>query len=62
MPLSSLAIRFLNAWRERVLVLQAMSFATVGVVNTSIDFAVFCIAVLYLGAPIVPELPRLMLN
>jgi putative flippase GtrA len=50
----SLAGRLLNAWRERILVLKAMSFAAVGVVNSVIDFGVFWVAVQYFGAPIVP--------
>ena len=54
MPSRSLFDRLLAAWRERALILKAMSFATVGVVNSLIDFAVFWVAVQYFGAPIVP--------
>ena len=54
MPSPSLPDRLLAAWRERALLLKAMSFASVGVVNSLIDFGVFWVAVQYLGAPIVP--------
>lgn len=50
----TLAGRLRNAWRERILVFKAMSFAAVGTVNSLIDFSVFWIAVQYFGAPIVP--------
>ena len=50
----SLLSNLLAAWRERALVLKAMSFAAVGVVNSVIDFGVFWIAVQYFGAPLVP--------
>ena len=54
MPSPSLPDRLLAAWRERALILKAMSFASVGVVNSLIDFGVFWVAVQYFGAPIVP--------
>ena len=54
MPPPSLVQRLLAAWHERALVLKAMSFAAVGVVNSLIDFGVFWIAVQYFGAPIIP--------
>ena len=54
MNTSALLNRLLAAWRERALVLKAMSFAAVGVVNSAIDFGVFWVAVQYFGAPLVP--------
>jgi putative flippase GtrA len=54
MPSPSLPDRLLAAWRERALLLKAVSFASVGVVNSLIDFGVFWVAVQYFGAPIVP--------
>jgi putative flippase GtrA len=36
--------RMLTAWHERAIVLKAMSFAVVGVVNAAVDFAVFSFA------------------
>ena len=40
-PIHSLAARLQQSWRERALVLKAISFAMVGVVNTLIDASVF---------------------
>jgi putative flippase GtrA len=45
--------RLTTAWHERALVLKAVSFAFVGLVNSAIDFAVFSFAYYYLGLPIV---------
>ena len=50
----SLLNRLLAAWHERALFVKAASFATVGVVNSLIDFGVFWVAVQYFGAPLVP--------
>ena len=41
------------AWRERALVLKLVSFASIGVVNTLIDFSLFWIAVQWFAVPIV---------
>lgn len=49
-PLSE---RLLSLWHERALIVKAMSFAAVGVVNSVIDFGVFFVAVQYFGAPLV---------
>ena len=46
--------RLLAAWQRRALILKAASFATVGVINTLIDFGVFWIAVQYFGVPLIP--------
>ncbi len=46
--------RLAVAWHERALVLKAISFGLVGVVNTCIDFGVFWTTATYLGLPLVP--------
>ena len=43
------------AWHERAIALKAASFASVGVVNTGIDFSVFWTAATYLQWPLVPS-------
>jgi putative flippase GtrA len=48
-----LSDRLIAAWHERAIVLKAMSFAVVGVVNSAVDFGVFSFAYYYLGLPIV---------
>jgi putative flippase GtrA len=53
MPVHSLLHRLLDAWQRRVLILKAASFATVGFVNSLIDFGVFWIAVQYFGVPLI---------
>jgi putative flippase GtrA len=40
-------------WPDRAIVLKAMSFAAVGLVNAAVDFAVFSFAYYYLALPIV---------
>ena len=51
--LSQLARRALDAWHRRAIVLKALSFAVVGVVNSAVDFGVFSFAYYYLALPIV---------
>jgi len=46
--------RLLAAWHERALIVKAASFATVGAINSLIDFGVFWIAVQHFGAPLIP--------
>ncbi|MGH6664244.1 MAG: GtrA family protein [Pseudolabrys sp.] len=41
------------AWHERAVALKAISFALVGVVNSSIDFGVFSASYYYFGLPII---------
>lgn len=53
-PRQSLLERLRQAWAERALALKAASFASIGLVNTGIDFAVFWSEVHYLGWPLVP--------
>ena len=51
--LSQLVHRALDAWHRRAIVLKALSFAVVGVVNSAVDFGVFSFAYYYLALPIV---------
>ena len=53
-PLSRLTDRLIAAWHERAIVLKAMSFAIVGLVNSAVDFGVFSFAFYFLALPIVP--------
>lgn len=46
--------RFIAAWHERTILLKALSFGAVGVVNTAVDFAVFWVAVQKFAVPLVP--------
>ena len=50
---SRLANRLIAAWHDRAIVLKAMSFAAVGLVNSAVDFGVFSFAYYYLELPIV---------
>ena len=45
--------RLIAAWHERAILLKAMSFALVGVVNSAVDFGVFTLAYFYLELSIV---------
>jgi len=40
-PLENLRTRLTGAWRQRAVSLKALSFATVGLVNTAVDAAIF---------------------
>jgi putative flippase GtrA len=51
--LSRLSDRVVAAWHERAIVLKAMSFAAVGLVNSAVDFGVFFFAYYELKLPIV---------
>jgi putative flippase GtrA len=46
--------RLQEAWRERAVLLKAASFATIGVINATIDFSIFAFAHYYLGWRVVP--------
>jgi putative flippase GtrA len=52
-PRHRLSERLMTAWHERAIVLKAMSFAVVGVVNSAVDFGVFALAYSYFELPIV---------
>src|SRR5437588_12616712 len=41
LPLETLRLRLVDAWRQRAISLKALSFAAVGLVNTAVDAAVF---------------------
>jgi len=45
--------RLLQAWRERALVLKAVSFGLVGLVNLAVDFGVFSLGYFHFGLPII---------
>jgi len=51
--LTQLARRALDAWHQRAIVLKAVSFAIVGLVNSAVDFGVFSFAYYYLALPII---------
>ncbi len=42
-----------TAWHERALVLKAVSFAAVGLVNTAVDFSIFWATAKWLGWPLI---------
>ena len=44
--------RLVAAWHDRAIVLKALSFGLVGVVNFGVDFALFSIAYFYVGLPV----------
>jgi putative flippase GtrA len=48
-----LLARLLQAWRERAILLKAVSFGMVGLVNLAIDFAIFSLGYFYFGLPII---------
>ncbi|HEV2955736.1 MAG TPA: GtrA family protein [Xanthobacteraceae bacterium] len=48
-----LVTRLAQAWRERAILLKAVSFGLVGLVNLAVDFAVFSFGYFYLGLPII---------
>src|SRR5258708_38401574 len=52
-PLEALGRRFFPDPGQRAVALKAVSFAMVGVVNASVDFAVFSFFYFYLGFPII---------
>jgi putative flippase GtrA len=52
-PLQNILDRLTVAWHERAIALKAISFASVGVVNTLIDLSVFWVAYNILRLPLV---------
>lgn len=52
--MQNLLHRLRAAWHERIFILKAASFATVGAVNAVIDFAVFWVAVQQFSVPLIP--------
>src|SRR5665213_2885399 len=45
--------RIVNRWHQRAVYLKAMSFALVGLINSTVDLAVFSFAYYYVELPIV---------
>ena len=52
-PLGTLQTRLLDAWRQRAVSLKALSFATVGVINTAVDAAIFFLLLAYATSSLV---------
>lgn len=52
--MKNLLHRLRAAWHERIFILKAASFASVGAVNAAIDFAVFWVAVQQFDVPLIP--------
>lgn len=52
--IDSLLARILPTWIDRLLFAKAVSFAAIGCVNATVDFAVFSLGHLYFGLPIIP--------
>jgi putative flippase GtrA len=52
-PLGTLQTRLLDAWRQRAVSLKALSFATVGLINTAVDAAVFFLLLAYATSSLV---------
>ncbi len=47
--------RMLTAWHQRAIVLKALSFGVIGVVNTAIDLSVFLLAYSVFALPLIPS-------
>src|ERR1700759_2549300 len=45
--------RLVAAWHERAILLKVVSFGLVGLVNLTIDFALFSLGYFYFGLPII---------
>ena len=52
-PPHRLSERLIAVWHERAIVLKALSFALVGLVNSAVDFSVFALAYSYFELPII---------
>lgn len=52
-PLGTLRARLTDAWHQRAVSLKALSFATVGLVNTAVDAAVFFLLLGYVTTSLV---------
>ena len=52
-PARRLVDRLAAAWHERAILLKAVSFGLVGLVNLAIDFAIFSLGYFLLGLPII---------
>ena len=52
-PLEALRVRLAEAWRQRAVSLKALSFATVGLVNTAVDAAIFFLLIGFVTSSLV---------
>lgn len=52
-PLEDLRARLLEAWRQRAVMLKALSFATVGVINTAVDATIFFLLIGFVTSSLV---------
>jgi putative flippase GtrA len=52
-PLETLRARLTQAWRDRAVTLKALSFATVGLINTAVDAAIFFLLLAYATSSLV---------
>jgi putative flippase GtrA len=52
-PPPTIAERLISSWRQRTMLVKALSFGAIGVLNTLLDFSVFWTAYNYLGIPLV---------
>jgi putative flippase GtrA len=52
-PLETLRARLVIAWRQRAVTLKALSFATVGLINTAVDAAIFFLLLGYATSSLV---------
>lgn len=52
-PLKKLVDRLVKAWHRRAIVLKAISYATIGVINMMVDFLLFFVGYALAGLPLV---------
>jgi putative flippase GtrA len=52
-PLEALRVRLTEAWRQRAVSLKALSFATVGLVNTAVDAVIFFLLIGFVTSSLV---------
>jgi putative flippase GtrA len=52
-PLETLRVRLTEAWRQRAVSLKALSFATVGLINTAVDATIFFLLIGFVTSSLV---------
>lgn len=52
-PLETLRVRLAEAWRQRAVSLKALSFATVGLINTAVDATIFFLLIGFVTSSLV---------
>jgi putative flippase GtrA len=52
-PLATLRVRLTEAWRQRAVSLKALSFATVGLINTAVDATIFFLLIGFVTSSLV---------